>query len=226
MRPLFFLCPLVLVGLVASGCAATRPAENAAPLIDSLRAENTRLRSQVRALADSLQFRENLETGQYYRELRTLKDRLNRRTYEVRSFRSGGQTITVLPADSLFEAASATLTPSGAERLRSIASRLQTTYPNRAIRVEGHADDTPLSETLQEQFPSNWELSSARAAAVVRHLIEYSPLDPGQFVAAGYGTARPVASNETAAGRRRNRRVRVAVLPSPQEYSRPFETAW
>lgn len=226
MRSLLALGSAILLGLAASACAVTSPAGGTTSLVDSLRSENATLRTRVRALEDSLQFREGLDTGRYYRELRTLRDRLNRLTYEVRSLRSGGQTVTVLPADSLFEPATATLTPAGAERLRSLARRLQTTYPGRTIRVEGHADPTPLSEALRERFPSNWELSCARATAVVRHLLEQSDLNPSQFAAAGYGATRPVASNETAAGRRQNRRVRVTVLPSPQEDSRPFETAW
>lgn len=193
---------------------------------DSLRVENTALRDRIRHLEDSLQFRSDLETGQYYRDLRTLKDQLNRLTYEVRTLRDGGQTVAVLSADSLFEPATATLTPAGAEQLQSVIAQLQTTYPNRTVRVEGHADNIPLGPQLQDRFPSNWELSGARASAVVRHLIEHSDLDRDRFVAVAYGSTRPVATNETAAGRRRNRRVRVAVLPRPRDYSRPFETTW
>jgi chemotaxis protein MotB len=92
--------------------------------------------------------------------------------------------------------------------------------------VEGHSDDTPLSDELQEQYPTNWELASARATAVVRHLIANSDLDPTQFLTVSYGATDPVASNQTARGRRRNRRVRIAVLPPPRDYSRPFETSW
>jgi chemotaxis protein MotB len=167
-----------------------------------------------------------VQTGQYYRDLRVLNDRLNRLTYEVRTLRDGGQTVRVLSADALFEPATATLTSAGAEQLQTVVARLQTAYPRRTIRVEGHASDTPLSEELQKQFASNWELSAARATTVVRHLISESDLDPTQFVAVSYGATDPVASNETARGRRRNRRVRIAVLPSPRDYSRPFETAW
>ncbi|PSQ68649.1 MAG: hypothetical protein BRD26_07865, partial [Bacteroidetes bacterium QH_1_64_81] len=64
------------------------------------------------------------------------------------------------------------------------------------------------------------------ATTVVRHLIENSDVGPAQFVAVSYGATDPVASNETARGRRRNRRVRIAVLPPPRDYSRPFETSW
>lgn len=220
--------PLLALALLLApiGCAPTRPPSTSAPHLDSLRSENAALRARLRRLQDSLQVREDVETGQYYRDLRILKDHLNRLTYEVRTLRDGGQTVSLLPADSLFEPGTATLTPAGTERLQTVIDRLQRTYPRRTIRVEGHTDNTPLGEKLQERYASNWDLSCARATTVVRHLIEHSNLNPAQFVAVGYGTTDPVASNETARGRRRNRRVRIAVLPSPRDYSRPFETAW
>lgn len=225
LRPL--LTAAVCLALL-SGCTSSsqplRPVSTAAP--DSLRAENARLRDQNRALRDSLEFHQDLESGQYYRDLRALEDRLNRLSYEVRLLRDGGLTVTTLSTDSLFEPGGATLSTAGTDRLEALARQLQSTYPDRTVRVEGHADDRALSDAMQEQFPSNWELSSARATAVVRRLIDLTDLDRSQFVAVGYGAARPRASNDTAMGRRRNRRVRVAVLPLPRDYSRPFQTTW
>jgi chemotaxis protein MotB len=194
-------------------------------IVDSLRAENTRLRAQNRSLRDSLRFRHAVKTGQYYRERRTLQDRLNRLTYEARLLRNGGLTVTILPADSLF-AAPDSLSQAGIERLQTVATQLQRTYPNRTVRIEGHADNTPLSDRLQERFSSNWALSCARASTVTRQLIDLTSLDRSQFVAVGYGDAHPRASNEIAAGRQRNRRIRIAVLPLPEDYSRPFEVSW
>ena len=227
MRPL-----LLFVGLAAAlpglvGCATTQPpGASPASRLDSLRAENAALRSRLRRVEDSLRFRDDVTTGQYYRDLRVLTDRLNRLTYEVQMRRQGGRTVRVLPADSLFESGTATLTAAGKKRLRATIGHLEMAYPTRSVRVEGHADDTPLSEALQERFASNWELSAARATAVVRHLVARSALAPSQFAALAYGTTDPVASNATAQGRRRNRRVRIAVLPPPQDYSRPVETSW
>jgi chemotaxis protein MotB len=226
-RPVF----LLLAALLLSGIGCTpvqAPAGSSsdeAPL-DSLRAENTRLRDQNRRLRDSLRFRDDVESGQYYRDLRTLQDRLTQLTYELRMLRDGGITVAVVPADSLFATAADSLSPAGTERLRGLARQLQSTYPNRAVRVEGHADDTPLSGALKERYSSNWTLSSARAATVVRHLTALTDLDRSQFVAVGYGASRPRASNDTAGGRWRNRRVRVAVLPQPTSYSPPTELSW
>lgn len=76
------------------------------------------------------------------------------------------------------------------------------------IIVEGHTDDRPISTS---QFPSNWELSGARAASVVRFFLKRGndALNPGQYKTVGFGEFRPVASNSTVAGRARNRRVEI-----------------
>jgi chemotaxis protein MotB len=74
-----------------------------------------------------------------------------------------------------------------------------------------------VGPSLRDKYPSNWELSSARAGAVLRYLTEERGLSTDRFEMAGFGAARPVATNETAAGRRRNRRVRVSVLPEVRE---------
>ena len=77
------------------------------------------------------------------------------------------------------------------------------------VRVEGHTDDWPIST---ERFPSNWELSTGRAASVVRFLIENLSFTPKRLEAAGYGQERPIESNATAEGRQRNRRVDILLL--------------
>ncbi len=227
--PMRTLVPLFGLGLVLaalSGCASVRPTGTASPTLDSLRSETATLRARLRRLRDSLEMRTDVASGQYYRDLRVLRDRLNRLTYEARTLRDGGQTVRVLSVDVLFEPATATLTDAGADRLQGVVAHLQAAYPNRTVWVEGHASDTPLSASLRERFASNWELSAARATAVVRQLAEAEGLAPNQFVAVAYGGTDPVASNKTARGRRRNRRVRIAVLPPPRDYSRPFETSW
>lgn len=222
------LCAGVLVvACLALGCSGTQtPIGRTDRSPDTLRAENARLRAQNRALQDSLQFHRDIASGQYARKRRTLEDHLARLTYELRLLRQGGLTVRVLSTDSLFESASTTLRPEGEDSLQALARQLERTYPDRQVRVEGHSDDRPLSESLQEQFATNWELSTARAATVVRTLLEMTSLAPRQFAAVGYGSSRPRASNETPGGRRRNRRVRVAVLPVPRDYTQPYQTRW
>jgi chemotaxis protein MotB len=230
------LCIALIFAVATAGCSSSAPPDSDASSSPQAagdsrstqddRPEVVRLRDEIRTLRDSLQLYDDVDSGQYYREMRALRDQMARMTYELDALRDGGQTLVEKRVDQWFEPASATLTDAGRQQLKPVAAQLRQAYPNRNIRVEGHSDDTPLGESLKETYPSNWELSTARASAVVRALIDLSGLDRDQFAAVGYGASRPVASNKTAAGRRANRRVRVAVLPAPRDYSRPFETSW
>ena len=94
-----------------------------------------------------------------------------------------------------------------AEEVLAIIARLLNTYPN-DLQVEGFTDDRPINS---KQFPSNWELSSSRAASVV-HLFEEEGVDPKRMQAIGYGQYRPIADNTTVDGRNENRRVNLVVL--------------
>lgn len=87
------------------------------------------------------------------------------------------------------------------------------------IEVEGHTDDIPISTA---QFPSNWELSAARAASVV-HFLSRLGVSPGRMAAIGYGEFRPLDENLTAEGRSRNRRVSIMLTPPEQAIDRSME---
>jgi chemotaxis protein MotB len=87
-------------------------------------------------------------------------------------------------------------------------------HKDQNLLVEGHTDNTPLSPALKERFPSNWELSTARAVAVVRFLQKEGQLQPERLSARGYSYYRPVASNKTKEGRHQNRRIEIILGPS------------
>ncbi|WP_422188837.1 OmpA/MotB family protein [Aquabacterium sp.] len=84
-------------------------------------------------------------------------------------------------------------------------------YENKVIRVVGHTDNVQISQTLQGTFPSNRELSVARATTVVRYLQEVS-IAPEPMVASGRSEYDPVATNDTAEGRQRNRRIEIMLI--------------
>jgi chemotaxis protein MotB len=109
-------------------------------------------------------------------------------------------------ADVLFPSGVANLSPQALPPLRDIAGILAG-FSN-PLRVEGHTDDVPIATA---EFPSNWELSAARAASVARLLID-SGVDPHRLAIAGRGEFQPEASNATEEGRNRNRRVKLIVL--------------
>jgi chemotaxis protein MotB len=106
----------------------------------------------------------------------------------------------------LFPSGSATLSPAAIKALEQLAATL-VTFPN-PMRVEGHTDNRPISTAA---FPSNWELSSARAASVV-HLFTKRGVDPNRLAVIGLGENRPSVGNETAEGRNTNRRVVLVIL--------------
>ncbi len=109
-------------------------------------------------------------------------------------------------SDILFGTGSATLDAGARQTLGKLAEVLHEA-PN-GVRVEGHTDDRPIATT---QFPSNWELSAARAASVV-HLFADSGVQPNRLAMIGYGQFQPRDSNALPEGRNRNRRVMVIIL--------------
>lgn len=89
-------------------------------------------------------------------------------------------------------------------------------YPNNRIRFEGHTDDRPIHTA---QFPSNWELSAARAIAVAKYYIDELSFNPKQFSTEGFGEYSPIADNATAEGRTKNRRVEIKILSEYASYA-------
>lgn len=109
----------------------------------------------------------------------------------------------------LFPSGSAHLTPAGERLLTELARRLAASKPVHVV-VEGHTDNQPLKPYLRRRYPSNWELSAARATGVVRFLADHG-VDGSVLEARAFGAQRPVADNATALGRARNRRIEIII---------------
>jgi len=178
-------------------------------MVDSLRAVNEDLR-------DSLRFYDDIYSGQFFRDRRVMSDRIRRLEFDLMDAREGGRLIESLRVDALFEPASAALTDAGRRRVAALAEKIAAGGDSREIRVAGHADNVPVSGSLRERYPSNWELSAARAAAIVRVLITAHGIAADRLAVVSYGDARPVVPNTTAESRRTNRRIRVTALPAPR----------
>ncbi len=118
-----------------------------------------------------------------------------------------GLVVRVLTDNLLFASGSATLQP-GADNLLAEVAQLLNLDSSHPITVEGHTDNQPISNA---QFPSNWELSTTRATNVVRFLISQG-VNRYRLGAVGYADLHPIASNATAAGRARNRRVEIVLM--------------
>ncbi|WP_100399902.1 flagellar motor protein MotS [Bacillus sp. FJAT-44742] len=109
----------------------------------------------------------------------------------------------------LFETGEADIIEDAAPFLKKVGTLL-TSLPNE-VTVEGHTDNRPISTY---RYPSNWELSGARASSVIRHILQENELDDERFLAIGYGDTRPVAPNDTPENLQENRRV-VIIISDP-----------
>jgi chemotaxis protein MotB len=123
-----------------------------------------------------------------------------------------GRMVLQLPNDVLFESGQVEIRPRGQAALTQVAAVLKTII-GRHFQVAGHTDNVPIETT---RFPSNWELSTARALEVVRFLAEHG-VSPRVLSAAGYGEFDPVTSNDDAKGRAKNRRIEITVQPNVDE---------
>jgi chemotaxis protein MotB len=115
--------------------------------------------------------------------------------------------VVSLPERATFAPASTEMTGSALELVARVARAVQPF--NRPLRIEGHTDNVPIST---REFRSNWELSTARAATVIRFLIERVEFDPRRLSAAGYGEFHPRVANDSPENRARNRRVDIVIL--------------
>ncbi len=110
-----------------------------------------------------------------------------------------------------YESGEAKVKPAAVPVLDRLTEYLKGAAVHQLVRVEGHADNMEIGPSLKGHFPTNWELSKARAAGIVRYLVEQGGMDSAQLSAVGYGSSRPVASNATDEGRRKNRRIEVVI---------------
>jgi chemotaxis protein MotB len=123
-----------------------------------------------------------------------------------------GLVVTIVTDQVLFAPGSGDLTDEGHRLLGQLAGPLAE-LPN-PLSIEGHTDPVPISNA---RYPSNWELSTARATIVLREFLDRHGIPADRLAAAGYADTKPVADNGTAAGRQANRRVEVVVIATASE---------
>ena len=112
----------------------------------------------------------------------------------------------ILPSDVLFDTAEAELKPDAIGSLKAVGDLIRNT--NYAITVAGYTDNIPIHTN---KYPSNWELSTARACVAAKFLIDEANIPPAQIQVIGYAENRPIETNETPEGRSANRRVEVII---------------
>lgn len=112
----------------------------------------------------------------------------------------------------LFDSGEAELKPEGLKVIKRVGDILKN-VSDKQIRVEGHTDNVQIGTRMRHKYPSNWELSTARATNVVRYLQDNVGIKAKQLSAAGYADSKSVASNRTQKGKAKNRRIEIVLLP-------------
>ena len=146
----------------------------------------------------------------YENLLNEMKTEINKRQIVITELQ-GRLTLDVLDK-ILFDLGKAEIKPEGKEILDRVVDILAVTT-DRAILVEGDTDNVPITGNLSKKYPTNWELSVARAIRIVRYL-EKQGIDPEILSAVAFGEHRPVAGNDTPEGRAKNRRIAIILQPN------------
>lgn len=180
-------------------------------------AESERLRQEQARLAANLE-QERVAKEEEIKRLtktqeelsRSLQDEISKGNITIQQVRD---RLTINMVDRvLFDSGQAQVKPAGLKVLQQVGDILSK-VSDKQIRIEGHTDNVPISAKLQSRFKSNWELSTARATTVVRHLIEKGGVDRQHLSAVGYADTHPVASNDSEEGRASNRRIEIVLYP-------------
>lgn len=192
--------------------------------------EATKTISEIRAETDMLE--QQLEKERIAREARlaeikstydtlvkTMEEEIE--TGEVRISQLQGQLTVNLVEKILFESGSPDLKAQGLEVLQRVGKILET-IEGKDIRVEGHTDNIPISSRLKEQFPSNWELSTARAVNVVHFLQKKIGIAGEKLSACGFSQYQPVSDNRSPSGRAQNRRIQIVLVPQDAQVVQPL----
>ena len=145
-----------------------------------------------------------------------LRERLSKeltdRNVEIEQLK--GQLSVRMLDKIVFKSGSADILPQGTEVLDKLADAIKDSADT--IRVEGHTDDTPISDKLKVKYPSNWELSAARASAVARYFETKHFINPKRLESLGFSMYHPVAPNDSDANKQRNRRVEIVLKPAAE----------
>jgi chemotaxis protein MotB len=182
--------------------------------VEKLESEKTELATAKEELSKDVQAKtgelEQLK-GTYDKLEDKMKDEIAKG--DIRLSQSGGKLRVDLVDKILFDSGEAVISKRG-EGVLSRVGAVLAAMDDKQIQVSGHTDSNPISDKLAPQFPTNWELSVSRAVNVVRFLEEKASVPAKNLTATGYGQHHPIASNKSAAGRARNRRIEILLTPS------------
>ncbi len=195
----FSLVILLIMVLISSGCTVIFQKGRRVDVekISSLKTELTDLEKAKKELEDRL------------------KNEIDDKQVKVEMLEKG--LVVTFVAEVLFDSGKADLREDSLGKLDKVASVLQTTVRDLDVGIEGHTDNDPIKYS---GWKSNWELSAHRALGVLHYMIDKAGVDPQRLAAIGHGEYKPVASNDTAEGKQKNRRVEIVILPKTTKEGR------
>ncbi|MBP2685249.1 MAG: OmpA/MotB domain protein [Deltaproteobacteria bacterium] len=174
-----------------------------------LSSENDKLRRECAALEKAKEEQVRNVSSTYEDLLEKMKTEISKGQVTISELKG---KLTVNMVDSiLFDSGKAEVKQGGLEVLRKVISILKDVM-DKSIRIEGHTDNVQIIGGLAKRYPTNWELSSARAINVARYLQEQG-IDPGLLSAVAYGEWKPVGDNDTQEGKAKNRRIEIILVP-------------
>lgn len=219
----------VLFSFLFSGCVTTGTYEKQTKELSSLQQKYEKMkadRDQLKeAFASASSEKEKLsedlaELKKEKAEVQTESETYKQLTQQMKGEIAKGQVtiselkgkLTMDVVDKiLFASGQAEVKQEGLEVLQRVVEILKT-VKDKSIRIEGHTDNVQIKGRLAKQYPTNWELSAARALNVTRYLQEQG-IDPVLLSATAFGEYKPVANNDTPEGRAKNRRIAIILLP-------------
>jgi chemotaxis protein MotB len=178
--------------------------------------QNTAMQQQVGSLEQqkaALLAASQQRQQQYDALVQGLSKEVEKGQLQVRQYKD--MLAVDLAEQIFFDSGRATLKPGGKDVLKKVGEALKG-YENKVIRVVGHTDNVRVAKSLQGTFPTNWELSVARATNVVRYLQEVG-IPPQRMVPSGRAEYDPVAPNDTPEGRKKNRRIEIMLIDKSLE---------
>ncbi len=174
-----------------------------------LEKENNRLREETANLQKA-KAEEAQKTSRTYEEmLEKMKNEISQGQVTISELK-GKLTVNMVDA-ILFDSGKTEVKPSGLVVLQKVIDILKT-VKDKTIHIEGHTDNVQISNSLARTYPTNWELSSARAINVTRYM-QQQGIDPLMLSAVAYGEYHPVAANNSDEGKAKNRRIEIIVAP-------------
>lgn len=194
----------------------TQTLAETARTIEGLKNKNAELEGDKQMLRESIALLRKAREEEVQTVSRTYEDLLDEMKGEIEQGQititelKGKLTVDVLDK-ILFDSGRAEVKPEGLDVLKRVVGILKD-VTDKTIRIEGHTDNVPIGGALAKRYPTNWELSAARAINVTRYL-ESEGIDPALLSAAAFGEHQPVADNETPEGRAKNRRIAIILLP-------------